>query len=645
MFENEISDVLSIFDENKDFDFVTFDDILEQAKDEEKDFYNELENNHYWFNEYSKNNEIYAGSKELSIIKANITALSQKYNQYDYIINQCIGYLCYLDEDYNQSKSSFLSSEYYADAFYVCYNAFKNTKDKAYMEEAIKLAKQELEYECKDKYAESIDYAIFQYVLQQCIKDNDYTYIVSLINIVYNRPFKLKDDKIKDFYYCLIKIADVKSISLKFLQNKDFFSRENFQTVCNQIREELSVIKHVDNSIVISFGDLMKEAETLKSNNDFQGAEDKYREAITISKTSKERHDAFRNIYNMYKNIDCVRMLNIINEYFEKDVFENEFFKHYMKVQMLRGSNGLYSEVYQNSVLMVEKIPTCERKLYNWNKPVLLCMEIVHWFIEETMKIQDFNLAHSGCKLGLSLSKYIKENGNDMKHIERYMSYFSTKQTYCGKVKKDLAKRGNAKIVEPTPTTKSVEIPIAEDVDNTPMFVFNPNNILERVDSISLEEYKKYYEKIMEDGKNFNKEMLVKRISHLIEKVNISELIKSIYIQDNEYVGSPKQARSDIDFYTHSKFRVSPERKRDEYFSFVKIIKDVISKYGECPQYNITTLYKNIYIMKGLKTHCYCGLPEDKRRYFSNVVELLRLDIELAKKNGYSKAERVKESE
>ena len=208
-----------------------------------------------------------------------------------------------------------------------------------------------------------------------------------------------------------------------------------------------------------------------------------------------------------------------------------------------------------------------------------------------------------------------------------------------------MAKRGNAKIVEPTPTTKSVEIPIAEDVDNTPMFVFNPNNILERVDSISLEEYKKYYEKIMEDGKNFNKDMLVKRISRLIEKVNISELIKSIYIQDNEYVGSPKQARSDIDFYTHSKFRVSPERKRDEYFSFVKIIKDVISKYGECPQYNITTLYKNIYIMKGLKTHCYCGLPEDKRRYFSNVVELLRLDIELAKKNGYSKAERVKESE
>ncbi|MCD7801017.1 MAG: hypothetical protein LUG94_07415 [Ruminococcus sp.] len=625
MFENEIQEAINTFDEYLEYEFINIENLLNEAKEKNTSLYKDLKSCYDMFLYHQSQGEIFAGSEYLSSVKSDTVTLYKKYKSDTPIINSFMGFLCLHDKEYKNAKTYFLKDSNFLDAFYVIIKKYEEYNDFEDKKTAFNIAKKELEYECREKDNLYIDYAIFRFVIECCSEIDDFSSIVSLIEIMYSMPFK-KNQKFEDFYYCIIKIASIKNIKLKFLKSKEFLSKENFQTVCIQVKDFLLSTIHEQKTIVISFDDLINKAETFKKQNDFQNAESSYREAIQIAENSKQRYSAFKSIYNMYQNTDQVKMLSIIDEFFEKDVFESEFFKYYARSKMLISTKSENTTIYESLNLLCNSLYTYERKSWHWNEPIIQCMDLIKIHIQNLLHFQMYDEAHSMCKMGLNL------NSNINKHdtvTDNYMKYFSNVQTQCGKVKKDLAKKGTAKINE-TPTIKletkkSNKENSFKDMDNMPMFKFNPSGIFQCVDISTTENYERF---INEFGKNINRETISKKVLKLINNVEVSHYIKSIYIQDNTFMGTPKQARSDIDFYLNHSMQFTPQRKRDEYLSFSKIIKDVLDKHGEFPEYDITQNVLKKYIMNAMKYHSECVTSDESRNYYLNVAELIRREVE-----------------
>jgi hypothetical protein len=504
------------------------------------------------------------------------------------------------------------------------YQQSKSSEDKA---NAFNVAKKELEYECHEKDIAYFDFYVFKFVIEYCNEIENFSAIISLIDIMYATPFKKSDEKFQDFYYSLIKLSDVKGIGLRFLQNKEFFSKENFQTVCIQIKEVLSATDEVEESVVVSFEELISRGEELKSQRDFQGAENTYREAIDVSTTVKQQQKAFKEIYNLYKNTDHVKMLSIINEFFDKDVFENEFEKHYEKSQMLIFTNAPHEEIYDSLTLLASNINSFDRKPWRWNEPVTLCMELIKIYIQGLLQVQSYDKAHSMCKFALTLTVEVKRSDTT---VENYIKFFSNTQTKCGKVKRDLGKKGTAKISESTmqiETNKSKIDEISNDPDNLPVFKFNPSGLLQCIEISTMEDYEQYLSDYNSTTKRLNHEAISKKVSKLISNVEMGKYIKSLYIVEGNFVGTPSQARRDMDFYLHSKIRTAFDKKRDEYLSLAKIVSSVLKNYGECEEFNITQNTLKEYIMYAMLYHSKCVTSEDSKRYYLNIAKLIKAEL------------------
>lgn len=624
MFDNEVQEAIDTFDQYLEYEFMNVENLLDDAKEKNSSLYKDLKSCYDLFLYHQSQDEIFAGSEYLSSIKSDTVTLYKKYKNYTPIINSFMGFLCLYDKDYKNSKTYFLKDNNYIDAFYVTIKRYQESNDPDDKQTALNIAKKELEYECREKDNLYIDYAIFKFVIECCLELDDFSSIISLIDIMYAMPFK-KNQKFEDFYYSMIKVSKVKKIQLRFLQSKEFFSKENFQTVCIQVKDFLSSNVYQQNTIIVSFDELIAKAESYKKQNDFQGAENSYREAIQIAETSKQRYSAFKCIYNLYQNTDQVKMLSIIDEFFEKDVFESEFFKYYAKSKMLISTKAGNVPIYESLNLLCNSLATYERKSWRWNEPIIQCMELIKIHIQGLLQSQTFGEAHSMCKMGLNLNSNIKKHDSV---TENYMKFFSNVQTQCGKVKKDLAKKGTAKITEP-PTIKleikkSSKEKSYQDIENMPMFKFNPNGLLQYVDISTTEKYEQYTNEV---SKNFNQEAITKKVLKLINNVELSHIIKSIYIEDNIFVGTPKQARHDIDFYLNSKVKLCSQRKRNEYLSFSKILRDVMERFGEVPEYNITQDVLKEYVMNAMKYHSECATSEEGKHYYLNIAELIRRDL------------------
>ncbi|MGN1412008.1 MAG: hypothetical protein ACI4WH_05840 [Oscillospiraceae bacterium] len=593
MFEKDIQDAISKFDGIVDIYDVIPDDILNEIKDtNDTSVYKEFKNQYDLFN-FKKN---------IKEIHYDLEQLYQNNPEHSYNINRFIGSLYLCENDFLNAKEYFLLCNDFEDAIYPCIELFNQTQDIQYMNEALDIAKKSLENVCKpkskdDEENEYIDYPIFRLVMEDCLKKDDFSYIISLIDTMYS-SFR-KNDKYETFYYSLIKLASIKDIKLSFQQNKDFFSRENFQTVCYKIKEVLSNNSN-DVDTVISFEEKINIANNLKNKKDFLGAETQYREAISIASNLKQRCLAFNKIYEMYENIDSIKMLSILDEFENDDVFENDFQKYYAKSKMIIKTKSINSDTIDILKLLfqsLESIETDNKYPSKITDLVVKCLELLKLYVQDMLNKDLFNDAHTGCKLALKfIDKFNKKNHYK---INEYRTYFNSKQKRCGDIKKDLAKKGNAKIPNPVVAPVIDKTPIIKqsvtDPNDLPMFTFN-GRILDYNQSNSF----------IEDNSNLDEENIKQQIKSLIQQVKISQLIKSIYIQNDVFVGNPKQARSDIDFYLNSTIRTNYIKKRDEYLSFVKIIQDVISRFGEDIHYKITKDTIKKYILEAITYHSKC---------------------------------------
>lgn len=624
MFDKEIQQAIDTFNDNLDYIFLDVVKLLDDAKEKNNPLYKDLDACYNLFLYHQSQDEIFAGSEYLSRIKSDTVTLYKKYKNYTPIINSFMGFLCLYDKDYKNAKTYFLKDNDYSDAFYVMINKYQESNDPEDKEIAFNIAKKEIEFECHEKDINYIDFALFKFIIEYCSEIDDFSSIVSFIDIMYAMPFK-KNQKFEDFYFSLIKIAKDKKIQLRFLQSKEFNSKENFQTICIQIKDFLSSTVYEQNTIVVSFDELISNAEKFKKQHDFQSAENSYREAIDIAESSKQRYLAFKCIYNLYQNTDQFKMLSIIEEFFDKDVFESDFFKYYAKSRMLIFTQAGNVSIYESLNLLCSSLASYERKSWRWNEPIIQCMELIKLHIQRLLQSQTFGEAHSMCKMGLNLNSSIKKHDAV---TENYLKFFSNVQTQCGKVKKDLAKKGTAKINEP-PTIKldikkNSKEKSYEDIENMPMFKFNPSGLLKCSDMVNAQQFEQYTN---DANKNLNQEAISKKVLKLINNVELNHIIKSIYVQDNFFVGNPKQARKDIDFYLNSKIVLSSQRKRDEYLSFSKILKDVIDTFGECPEYNITNNILKEYVMYAMKYHSECATSEEGKQYYLTIAELIRRDL------------------
>ncbi len=107
----------------------------------------------------------------------------------------------------------------------------------------------------------------------------------------------------------------------------------------------------------------------------------------------------------------------------------------------------------------------------------------------------------------------------------------------------------------------------------------------------------------------------------------MEKYIKSLYIVDGDFVGTPAQARRDMDFYLNSKIRTAFDKKRDEYLSFAKIVSSVLKNYGECEEFNITQNTLKEYIMYAMLYHSKCVTSEESKRYYLNIAKLINAEL------------------
>jgi hypothetical protein len=383
--------------------------------------------------------------------------------------------------------------------------------------------------------------------------------------------------------------------------------------------------------VVASFEENLNRANDLRNQKDLNGAENLYREAIKVASTLKQRNTAFKKIFEMYENIDNAKMLTILDEFEKQEVFESNYQKYYFKAKMIVKSKSNNYDTIEVLKMLATSIGEydIEKKFPNKiNDLVIKCLELIKLYVQNMLNADQFDDAHAGCKLAIALNKYNKKNHYK---INEYISYFTTKQTLCGKIKKDLAKKGNAKINVPTTTTPIIsKTPVIKetikDPNDMPIFSFNSNI------SSSLHYYMNTFRsstQSIEDTAtlNFDDNNIMEQILNILEPIEISNSIKSIYIVENRFVGNYVQARSDIDFYINSKIRTNPAKKRDEYFSFIKILQDVINRFGEDANYNIDNRTMNEYVVKGLTYHSECLQDRESRQYFLFIAELLRKNI------------------
>lgn len=626
MFENEIQEALDTFDDLTQSELISPEELLEDAKDKNSSLYKDLKELYDLFEYHNQQNEIFAGSEYISSIKSSAITLFKKYKMYTPIINSFMGFLCFHDEDYGNAQTYFLKDDNYLDAFLVCLKQLETNNDSKLQNTAFNLAIKELEIECTDKSVLFINFGIFKFIIEYCNQINDFSTIVNFIDIMYSTPFK-KNQKFEDFYYSLIKLSFMNNLNLRFLQNKDFFSKENFQTVCVQIKEALSTDDKIQQDIVLSFDDLLAKGDILKNQKDFVGAESIFREAIEVASSSKQKQKAFKELSNLYRYTDYVKMLSIINEFFDIDVFETDYDKYYTKSQMLIFTNADYIDIYDNLNFLIQSIPNLDRKPWRWNEPITQCMDLIKTYVQNLLQVQSFDNAHAMCKLGLSLSSQIKKSDIT---TDGYLKFFSNTQTKCGKVKKDLAKKGTAKIIESTvqiENTKSNKEVISQDPDNMPIFKFNPSGLLQYIEISSLEDYEQYLSDYNSTTKKLNQDGISKKILKLITNTKISDYIKSLYILDDNFIGTPKQARKDMDFYLNSKIRKAFDKKRDEYLSLAKIVSNVIERYGENEEFNITIKSQKEYIMYAMLYHSKCVSSEESKRYYLNIAKLIYAEL------------------
>jgi hypothetical protein len=169
------------------------------------------------------------------------------------------------------------------------------------------------------------------------------------------------------------------------------------------------------------------------------------------------------------------------------------------------------------------------------------------------------------------------------------------------------------------------------------MFKFNPSGLLQYIEISTIEDYEQYLSDYNNNTKKLNQEAITKKVTKLVSNVNVGSYVKSLYIVDGSYIGTPQQARKDMDFYLNSKIRTSLEKKRDEYLSLVKIVSDVMENYGESEEYNITENAKKEYIMYAMLYHSKCATSEESKRYYLNVAKLINVELsQYSSQNGNS---------
>lgn len=623
MFEQDIQNAILDFDTEveKGFNHTTCEYILDSIKDNHQDLYTRLKKDYIDF-KYPKSR--YHIFKELHTL--------MKKNPYTTdIIYDFLGCLYLIDNNTKLALDYFTLAHDFQSCIYIYMNIFSFNKDKniEYLHKALDTANTMLTDICKpkskeDEELEFIDYSIFNLVINDCLDKNDFSRIVNLIDMMYF-SFR-KNDKYETFYYSLIKLADIKNVKLSFQPNKEFFSRENFQTVCYKMKELLSDNNSTQEKVVVSFEGILSKANKLKELKDYSNAETLYREAISTALTIKQKHTAFHKIFDMYENIDSARMLSILEEFDQEDVFENDFQKYYFQSKMIIKTKSSDYDAIENLKTLCKSLSTYEevkKNSINRNALVIKCLELLKIYVLDMLNNEQFDNAHTGCKLAISLNKYNKKSNSK---INEYMSFFLTKQTHCGKIKKDLAKKGNAK----------TSVPVMEKSTTTEENLKDPNDLLMFTFNNDYSNTLNYYENQINDA-NLNElndfksntsgdenETINQLINSLIEPIKISTLIKSIYIQNDTFTGNPKQARLDMDFYINSTIRNNPLKKRDEYLSFVKIVRDTISKFGESIEYNITKNIMCEYIIKAITYNSQCYQDKEHKQYFLFIAELIK---------------------